>query len=87
MPTVQFLTDNPELADKLEHRGVPGVEIERVLDRLEAQGLLSEARFIEQFVVLRLRQDYGPFRIRGDFAAHIGRVFRGEIGERAGSRG
>lgn len=58
-----------ELAGKLARRGVPAEEIEPTLDRLEADGLLSEARFVEQFVALRLRQGYGPLHIRGDLAA------------------
>ena len=58
-----------ELAAKLAQRGVPAAEIGQALDRLETNGLLSEARFVEQFVAMRLRQGYGPFRIRSDLAA------------------
>ncbi|MGH8271475.1 MAG: regulatory protein RecX [Gammaproteobacteria bacterium] len=58
-----------ELAAKLLKRGVAEDESARVLDRLEAAGALSEARFVESFVASRLRQGYGPARIRADLAA------------------
>lgn len=58
-----------ELAAKLSRRGLGEVEIERVLDQLEEAGALSEARFVEQLVHARLRQGYGPHRIRRDLAA------------------
>jgi regulatory protein len=58
-----------ELAAKLDRRGVPAEEIVRTLDRLEARGLLSEQRFVEQLIVSRLRRGYGPLRIRADLAA------------------
>jgi len=58
-----------ELAAKLRRRGIDAGECERVLDRLEAVGALSEARFVEQLVTSRLRQGYGPVRIRADLAA------------------
>ena len=38
--------------------------IERVLDALEAQGLLNEARFTEQLVGSRRGRGHGPRRIR-----------------------
>ena len=40
--------------------------VERVLDALEAQGLLSEQRFTEQYVGARLGRGQGPRRIRED---------------------
>lgn len=58
-----------ELAAKLRRRGIDEAECGRVLDRLEAAGALSEARFVEQLVAARLRQGYGPLRIRADLAA------------------
>lgn len=58
-----------ELAAKLRRRGIDEAECGRVLDRLEAAGALSEARFVEQLVVARLRRGYGPVRIRADLAA------------------
>ncbi|MGH8273455.1 MAG: regulatory protein RecX, partial [Gammaproteobacteria bacterium] len=58
-----------ELAAKLRSRGIDEGEVERALNRLEAEGALSEARFVEQLVRVRLRQGYGPLRIRRDLAA------------------
>ena len=67
-----------DLACKLVARGAATDAIERVLDALEAQGILSEERFIEQYVVSRLDRGHGPRRIReelrrrgiGDVAAN-----------------
>jgi regulatory protein len=58
-----------ELAGKLARRDIDGADIDAALDRLEAEGALSEARFVEQLVRTRLRQGYGPLRIRRDLAA------------------
>ncbi len=55
-----------ELSAKLAQRGYEQSEIEPALDRLESEGALDEARFAEQYVRLRLRQGYGPARIRAD---------------------
>jgi len=40
--------------------------LDAVLNRLEAQGLLSEARFGEQYVRQRSAKGYGPLRIRAE---------------------
>ena len=53
-----------ELAFKLAARGAGADAIERVLDALEAQGVLSEERFTEQYVVSRRARGHGPRRIR-----------------------
>ncbi len=53
-----------ELAHKLAARGGDAMVIERVLDALEAQGLLSEERFTEQYVGARIGRGHGPRRIR-----------------------
>ncbi|HEX5314115.1 MAG TPA: regulatory protein RecX [Gammaproteobacteria bacterium] len=58
-----------ELAAKLRARGVSSADAAPVLDRLQAAGLLSDARFVEQLLRTRLRQGYGPTRIRRDLAA------------------
>jgi len=58
-----------ELATKLRRRGIGQAECESALDRLEAAGALSEARFVEQLATSRLRQGYGPVRIRADLSA------------------
>ena len=53
-----------ELAVKLAGGGGGAGAVERVLDALEAQGLLSEERFIDQFVRSRTGRGQGPARIR-----------------------
>lgn len=58
-----------ELSAKLIQRGFEQAEIGQALDRLEAEDALNEARFAGQYVRLRLRQGYGPARIRADLAA------------------
>ena len=55
-----------ELAFKLAARGAEANAIRRVLDALEARGLLSEERFTEQFVRSRRNRGHGPRRIRED---------------------
>ena len=53
-----------ELARKLRKRGATAELIESALDRLEADGLLDEARYLQCFVGSRARNGYGPLRIR-----------------------
>ena len=53
-----------ELAFKLAASGAGADVIERVLDVLESQGLLSEERFTEQYVGSRRSRGHGPRRIR-----------------------
>ena len=53
-----------ELAFKLAAGGAGADAIERVLDSMEAHGVLSEARFTEQFVASRRARGHGPRRIR-----------------------
>ncbi|MCY4220364.1 MAG: regulatory protein RecX [Thiotrichales bacterium] len=53
-----------ELAAKLAAGGFGPEATERVLDALEAEGLLSEERFTEQFVRSRLDRGQGPRLIR-----------------------
>ena len=55
-----------ELALKLGAGGAEPDAIERVLDALEVQGLLSEGRFTEQFVDSRRERGHGPRRIRDE---------------------
>ncbi len=59
-----------ELIAKLERRGIPAAQAEATAKRLEDEGLLSEQRFIEQMVQIRLRRGYGPLRIRADLRSH-----------------
>lgn len=54
-----------ELLQKLRQRGFDEAEIANdVLDELEAQGLLSEARFVESFIRSRVESGQGPLKIR-----------------------
>ncbi|MBF8779754.1 recombination regulator RecX [Pseudomonas fulva] len=55
-----------ELTRKLRQRGAPQELIERELDRLTEEGLLSEARYLESFIAYRSSAGYGPARIRED---------------------
>ena len=53
-----------ELTRKLRQRGAPLELIEPALDRLTEQGLLCEARYLENFIGYRARSGSGPARIR-----------------------
>ena len=53
-----------ELFRKLSSRGYSPELVIPVLDRMEGAGQLSDERFTEQYVQLRLRKGYGPLRIR-----------------------
>lgn len=57
-----------ELERKLRLRGAAADLIEIALDRLEADGLLNESRYLECFVGSRARAGYGPLRIREELA-------------------
>ena len=57
-----------ELARKLRLRGATAELIESALDRLEADGLLNESRYLECYVSSRVRAGYGPLRIREELA-------------------
>ncbi|MDP2245313.1 recombination regulator RecX [Pseudomonas sp.] len=53
-----------ELTRKLLQRGAPLELIDTALERLANEGLLSEARYLENFVGYRARAGYGLLRIR-----------------------
>lgn len=55
-----------ELARKLAAKGHDTAAVEPVLDELERRKLLSDARFAEQYIALRVRRGYGPLRIRAE---------------------
>lgn len=55
-----------ELERKLTARGHPRAVVVSVLEELEAEGLLAEARFVAHFVGVRARRGYGPSRIRAE---------------------
>lgn len=52
-----------ELLDKLTRRGFDAGEAQRVLDALQADGLLSDARYAEAYVASRSARGFGPVRI------------------------
>ena len=53
-----------ELRRKLLKRNHAPEIVEEALSRLQEQGLLSDERFVEQYIVMRKRKGYGPVRIR-----------------------
>jgi len=55
-----------ELERKLLARSYLRDTLDEVLDALEAEGLLAEARFVESFVRARAGKGQGPTRIRAD---------------------
>ncbi len=58
-----------ELQRKLEARDFVRGHIGPVLDALESEGLLSDARFAEMFSRTRLENGQGPLKIRADLQA------------------
>ncbi|MEN8176952.1 MAG: regulatory protein RecX [Pseudomonadota bacterium] len=70
-----------ELARKLRDRAFSEQIVGAVLDDLEAQGLLSDRRFAEQYLEARVRRGFGPLRIRAELskrgvdAALVSQVF------------
>lgn len=57
-----------ELSRKLRKKGHESVVIEQALDGLEQQNLLSECRFVEEYIALRISKGYGPQRISQELA-------------------
>ena len=55
-----------ELAAKLVARGFGDAVVAEVLDALEAEGLLSDARFVESYLHSRREKGYGPLRRRAE---------------------
>lgn len=58
-----------ELSDRLLRLGFESNLVEATLDRLEADNLLSDARYLQSFVRVKLDAGYGPrwleFQLRG----------------------
>jgi regulatory protein len=52
-----------ELHRKLAAKGLTSMIIEHLLDRLESEGLLSDARFADSYVQARKQRGFGPVRI------------------------
>lgn len=55
-----------ELEAKLRQRGFEGTLVSEILSELEGRGLLSDARFAEEYVRARYNRGYGPVRIRAE---------------------
>jgi len=56
-----------ELARKLAARGIQDrVVVDAVLAALEAEGLLSDVRFVEQFIWSRVQRGAGPLKIHAE---------------------
>jgi regulatory protein len=55
-----------ELARRLERRGYPSGVVAVVVDGLVAERLLSETRFVEQFIRQHAGRGHGPLRIRSE---------------------
>jgi regulatory protein len=57
-----------ELDRKLFVKGFEESEIKEILDQLESEGLLSDARFAEAYVRARRQRGFGPLRIAMELA-------------------
>jgi len=55
-----------ELARRLARRGYPVPVVESVVEALVAERLLSETRFVEQFIRQHAGRGHGPVRIRAE---------------------
>jgi regulatory protein len=55
-----------ELARRLERRGYPAAIVAAVVEGLVAERLLSETRFVEQFIRQHAGRGHGPIRIRAE---------------------
>lgn len=56
-----------ELTQKLRQKKLfTDVDIQRALDTLAREGLLSNTRFIENYIHFRREKGYGPIRIRAE---------------------
>lgn len=59
-----------EMVQKLSIRGFEIAQIEKVLDKLEKENLLSEKRFIGSIVRVRSQRGYGPLKILAELQKH-----------------
>jgi regulatory protein len=55
-----------ELVRRLERRGYPAEVVAAVVEGLVAERLLSETRYVEQFIRQHAGRGHGPVRIRAD---------------------
>lgn len=58
-----------ELKAKLLDRGYESTAVEAVLSSLAQEKLLSDARFVQEFVAARVRRGSGPMKIREELRA------------------
>lgn len=58
-----------ELTEKLTQKGHADVDIQDALERCQRQGLQCDVRFAESLTRTRIRQGYGPARIRQELRA------------------
>lgn len=59
-----------ELSRKLAERGFDETGVEEALDRLEREGLQSDARFAEEHARARLAKGFGPRRVAAELGEH-----------------
>ncbi len=64
-----------ELRTKLRQRGYESTAVEAVLSSLAQENLLSDERFVQEFVAARVRRGSGPMKIRAELR---GRGVEGE---------
>ena len=69
-----------ELRAKLLERGYESTAVTAVLSSLEGEKLLSDARFVQEFVAARVRRGVGPMKIREELRA---KGITGELVEEA----
>lgn len=53
-----------ELCEKLQKKGYNSTEVKEALGRCQELSLQSDARFVESYSRSRIRQGYGPVKIR-----------------------
>ena len=52
-----------EIRRKLKQRDIDDAEIEQAVERLQQEGLLSDERYAESYIHMRMGKGYGPLRI------------------------
>jgi regulatory protein len=53
-----------EIKQKLQHKGFAAELVDKITDQLQQEGLLSDARFAENYLRSRCNKGYGPRRIQ-----------------------
>jgi regulatory protein len=59
-----------ELSSKLALRGFETSDINPVIQTLIQQGLLSDERFVENYIRMRVRLGFGPVKIKHELSSH-----------------